>query len=201
MTGPAVPISGAPRVKRMSRQNLHILTGALVVAIGALLIVASYLGDQPGETDSDGYRLTATFRAIDGIQPGSDVLLAGVPVGEVEKQYLDVETNNAVVVMRIRDDVEIPADSSIKILSQGIAGAKYLKVTPGGDFEMMAPGGGFDFTQSAIRFEALLQKLIQSAEARRAQASEAGDQTDGNASDGAQENGLGGFGPPSLSGD
>ncbi|MEQ8603824.1 MAG: outer membrane lipid asymmetry maintenance protein MlaD [Marivibrio sp.] len=201
MTGAALSASGAPARMTMSRQNLHILIGALTVLVGALLIVASYLGDQPGETEADGYRLTASFRAIDGIQPGSEVLLAGVPVGEVEKQYLNVETNNAVVVMRIREGIEIPADSSLKILSEGIAGAKYLKITPGGDFEMLGPGDSFDFTQSAIRFEALLQKLIQSAEARREQAATQDEAAEQSPSDGAQEDGPGGFGLPGLSGD
>lgn len=201
MTGAA--LSG-PGSSPMTRQTLHTLIGALVVAVGALFLVISYRGGQPGEMNEDGYRLTASFRAIDGIQAGSDVLLAGVPVGEVEKQYLDFETNNAIVVMRIREDVEIPTDSSIKILSEGIAGAKYLKITPGGDFEMLAPGEGFDFTQSAIRFEELLQKVILSAEAARAEekknaADEAG-RTSGQ-DGGEQDGGLGGFGLPSLSGD
>lgn len=203
MTGAALPAPGASGRQKMSRQTLHTLIGALVVTIGALFLVISYRGGQPGEMNDDGYRLTASFRAIDGIQAGSDVLLAGVPVGEVEKQYLDFETNNAVVVMRIREDVEIPTDSSIKILSEGIAGAKYLKITPGGDFEMLAPGEGFDFTQSAIRFEELLQKVILSAEAARAQEKKDAEGQSGSddRKDGQEDGSLGGFGLPSLSGD
>jgi phospholipid/cholesterol/gamma-HCH transport system substrate-binding protein len=183
----------------MSRENFHTLIGGLVVLIGALILIASYRGGQAGETSADGYRVTAMFRAIDGVSPGTDVLLAGIPVGEVESQYLDTDTNSAVVIMRIRDSVQIPYDSSIKVLSEGLAGGKYLKISAGGDLEYLQPGDAFDFTQSAVRFEELLQKVILAAEARRAR------EVDTGASDGASDEGstggLGGFGLPSLSGD
>ena len=156
----------------------------------------------------DDARLQATFRHIDGVTPGTDVLLAGIPVGEVEKQYLDTATNSAVVIMRIRDGIGIPYDSSVKILSEGMAGRKYLKIAPGGDPEMLPPGGSLEFTQGSLRFEELLQKVILAAEARRAE--EAANKGDGsnapagagqdNAPDGGnQDSGLGGFGLPGLS--
>lgn len=184
----------------MTRENLHITVGALVVAIGALILVISYRGGQPGESGPDGYRVSATFKSIDGVAPGTDVLLVGIPVGEVEKQYLDTARNEAVVVMRIRDGIEIPYDSSIKIVSEGMAGRKYLKIGVGGDIEPLQPGESFAYTQSAVRFEALLQKLILSAEARRAEdaAAEESDGKPGAESTTDGQNGLGGFGPPKL---
>ncbi|MBP5857355.1 MCE family protein [Marivibrio halodurans] len=191
----------------ISRESLNIAIGGLVVLIGALVLVISYRGGQPGETDQRGYRLEARFEAIDGVRPGTDVLLTGIPVGEVERQYLDTARNEAVVVMRIRDGIEIPYDSSIKILSEGIAGRKYIKIGVGGDMEMLGPGDSFLYTQSAVRFEELLQKVILSAEARRAAAKEdakADRSEDSDTGAGASEDGnggLGGFGMPALGGD
>lgn len=182
---------------KVKREALHTLVGAAVVLLGAVVIVTLYRGGQPGKTNADGYQLTASFRSIDGITAGSDVLLAGIKVGEVESQHLDLESNSAVVVMRIREGIGIPYDSSVKVLSNGMAGGKYLKISPGGDFEMLPPGGSIDFTQSAIRFEELLQNVILTAESRRRAQQEGAAPGDGSeASDDAP--GLGGFGLPSL---
>lgn len=159
----------------MSRETYHTLVGAAVVVVGALLLVFSYRGGQPGDVSGAGYRITARFQAIDGVTPGTEVQLAGIPVGQVERQYLDDATDQAVVVMRIEEGIDIPADSSVKILSEGMAGGKYLKISPGGDMEMLAPGESIAYTQSAVRFEALLQKVVQAAEARRNEAGGAGD--------------------------
>jgi phospholipid/cholesterol/gamma-HCH transport system substrate-binding protein len=201
-------IASVSAFSTMRRETLHTLIGGLVVLIGALILVVSYRSGQPGATSAEGYRISASFKEIDGVTPGAEVLLTGISVGEVEKQYLDTDTNRAVVVMRIREGVPIPYDSSIKILSEGIAGGKYLKISPGGDLEMMQPGDSFDFTQSAVRFEELLQKVILTAEAQR-KAKQAEDEpspadgaSDAEAGDGeGGSDGLGGFGMPSLSGD
>lgn len=186
----------------LSRESLNIAIGGLVVLLGALVLVISYRGGQPGGTDARGYRLEARFQAIDGVRPGTDVLLAGIPVGAVERQYLDTGRNEAVVVMRIRDGIEIPYDSSIKILSEGLAGRKYLKIGVGGDMEMLGPGDSFLYTQSAVRFEELLRKIILSAEARRAAAKADADRSEDSATGGGEAGGgLGGFGMPALGGD
>ena len=183
----------------MSRETYHTIVGGLVLLLGALFLIVSYRGGQPGEVSGDGYRLTARFQAIDGVTPGTDVLMTGVRVGEVEKQYLDAETNQAVVAMRIREGVEIPRDSAVKILSEGMAGNKYLKISPGGDLETLSPGERFDYTQSAVRFEELLQKIVLAAEARRKQEGEAA--ADGGGDAGAADDGSGlpgDLGPPKL---
>lgn len=169
------------------------IVGALVVLVGASILVLSYRSGQPGAVNADGYRLTARFQEIDGVVPGTDVVLTGIPVGRVEKQYLDTETNRAVVILRIREGIEVPVDSSVQILSDGLAGGKYLKISPGGDIEMLAPGEEIAYTQGSIRFEALLQKVILAAESRqRAKegADGGGEAANGESEDGGLSEGL-----------
>ena len=60
----------------------------------------------------------------------------------------------------MRDDVELPADSSAAVASDGLLGGKYLALVPGGDVEMLAPGDEVTLTQSAINLEDLIGHLI-----------------------------------------
>jgi phospholipid/cholesterol/gamma-HCH transport system substrate-binding protein len=52
--------------------------------------------------------------------------------------------------MSIRDDIKIPADSSVLVTSAGFLGSPYLSITPGGDDKMMAAGGYFENAQGSI---------------------------------------------------
>ena len=66
----------------MADQRAEILAGAAVLA--AAIGFLAYAGQSTGMTGgSDSYVLTASFRSVDGISPGSDVRLAGVKVGSI----------------------------------------------------------------------------------------------------------------------
>lgn len=145
----------------------HTLVGAAVLLIAFFYIAYGYLSDRPGEVSGAGYTLYAEFNAIDGVSEGADVLLAGIPIGKVTGERFDPQTNKAILTMQIEDGVELPIDSAALILSDGLLGGKYIKVEPGGDFEVFVDGDQFDFVQGSIIFEELLEKVILAAEARR----------------------------------
>ncbi len=151
----------------MDRKSiLHISTGAATVAVLGLLFLFGYR--TPVAEGNAGYIVSAEFEAIDGISAGSTVVLAGMPVGRVSDVRLNPENNHPILGISLSDGIEIPYDSSIKIVSDGLAGAKYLKIVPGAEFEMLEPGDPFEYTQSSVLFEELLEKVIVGAEARRA---------------------------------
>jgi phospholipid/cholesterol/gamma-HCH transport system substrate-binding protein len=142
----------------MTRNLLETLLGAvvLIVAIGFLLF--AYRSSQV--SDSDGYQLLARFDRVDGLEPGADVRISGIRVGTVVDQTLDPETFRAEVRFTLREDVQLPLDSSAAVVSNGLLGGKYLAVVPGGDIDVLEPGDELTLTQSAINLEDLIGHMI-----------------------------------------
>lgn len=154
----------------MSKQTVNTLVGALVVAVGACAFLLSQQNDRYEVTD--GYDLKASFGSIDGVSKGTKVLLTGLQVGDVDSFYYNEERQRAILTMSIRKGIEIPLDSVVMIVTDGLLGGKYLKIQAGGDTEMMKPGAQFDYTQDSIVFEEILEKVILNAEQSRKKAKE-----------------------------
>ena len=162
----------------MSRETLHILVGAAVLLIAPLLFVAFLSGDARTSA-AEGYELTARYNRVDGVTIGTDVLLAGAPVGKVTRQEFDPETLQAVLTFTLLDDIRLPIDTAALIVSDGLLGGKFIKLDPGGAEEMLVAGDSFDYVQDAIIVEALLEKVVLWAEAKRLEArKKAGEKVD-----------------------
>ena len=131
----------------------------LVLAVGFL----GYAVANTGRSVGSGYTLYAKFDRIDGLDIGSDVRVAGVKVGSVESERLDPETYQAVVDFSVQSGLQLPKDSAAVVSSDGLLGGKYLALEPGGDAQMVKPGGQLALTQSSISIEELLGKFIFSA--------------------------------------
>ncbi len=95
--------------------------------------------------------------------------MAGLPIGSVRTLLLDKNTNEAVVQMTITDGYEIPIDSEAKIISNGLAGGKYIRIVPGGDFTMLQPGETFQYVRGSIDFFSLFERIIKMGEAQKAE--------------------------------
>lgn len=149
----------------MNNRTVQTLVGALIVAIGVVVFLLSQQSD-PDRIDG-GYEVTASFGAIDGVSKGTRILLTGLPVGDVDAFYYDETQQRAVVTMSIQHGIEIPLDSVVMIVTDGLLGAKYLKIQAGGDTEMMKPGDQFEYTQDSIVLEEILEKVILNAEQKR----------------------------------
>jgi phospholipid/cholesterol/gamma-HCH transport system substrate-binding protein len=65
--------------------------------------------------------------------------------------------------MTIRDDVELPKDSSIEVASESLLGGVYLLVQQGSDETMLKPGQTITIIQGAVSLQDLLGKFIFSA--------------------------------------
>lgn len=143
----------------MAQRNLsELVAGAVVlsVAIGFL----GYAVANTGRSSSSGYLLSANFERIDGLNPGSDVRLAGVKIGRIVAARIDPKTYQAQITFSVQDDVKLPTDSSAEISSDGLLGGKVLSLVPGGDDKLLANGGRITITQSAVSLEQLLGKFI-----------------------------------------
>ena len=79
--------------------------------------------------DNDSVPFVASFKYIEGINSGSEVQIAGIKIGYVNKITIskDIITINGLI-----DRVyNIPEDSIIKIKSEGIFWKKFLSIEPG----------------------------------------------------------------------
>ena len=105
-------------------------------------------------------RLTASFRSVEGIRPGSDVRLAGVKVGSITALTLNPETYYADAVVEVDARLKLPVDSAIVISSEGLLGGNYVELMPGGAEEILAPGDEIEDTQGAVSLLTLLMKWV-----------------------------------------
>jgi phospholipid/cholesterol/gamma-HCH transport system substrate-binding protein len=142
----------------MTRNLLETLLGAIVLIVAVGFLVFAYNTSQVDQTG--GYELIARFDKVDGLERGSDVRISGIKVGTVIDQTLDPETYRAEVRFSLREDVQLPADTSAAVVSNGLLGGKYLALVPGGDIEMLEPGDEVTLTQSAVNLEDLIGHMI-----------------------------------------
>lgn len=143
----------------MSESRAEVLAGAAVLAAALAFLV--YAGQQAGMgPQGSTYELKASFRSVEGITVGGDVRLAGVKVGTVTSLALNPATYFADVTVAIQDGIELPADSTILISSEGLLGGNFVELQPGGMPDMLVAGDEIEDTQGAISLIALLMKFV-----------------------------------------
>jgi len=143
----------------MQQNNIaEVLVGAVVVAVALAFLAFAYY--RTGTGSLSGYELNARLPKVDGLGIGTDVRLAGIKVGSVTDLTLDPKTYQATVHMSIRDDIKVPADSSILVTSAGILGSSYLSITPGGDDHMLAAGSYFENAQGSVDVMGLVGRFM-----------------------------------------
>lgn len=139
--------------------------GGVVAALG-LILALSYGGGQAPAPETDGYVVEATFNRVDGLVPGDEVRMGGIRVGTVYGQKLD-KHYRAVLQLQISEGVTLPIDSSAAIHTDGLFGAKYIVLEPGGEETNMQDGAIIEMTQEATIVSELLELIISEGQARR----------------------------------
>lgn len=153
----------------MKRNIIETVLGGivLVVAVGFIVFAFKSSGLSSG---TDGYEITAEFDDASGLTPGTDVRMAGVKIGTVVSQRLDTKTYFAKVVLSIDSSIELPSDTSARIVPEGLLGGNFVELEPGGDTENIAPGGEVEYTQGAINVVDLLGRFVFGAADKKATA-------------------------------
>ena len=142
----------------MGKNLAETLIGIVVLAGAAIFLSFAY--SKGGLKTVDGYKVVGKFDRVDGLAEGSDVRMSGIKIGTVVSQRLDAKTYLAVLTMNVKNDIKLPRDSSIKIVSDGLLGDKYLSITPGAEDEMISPGGELFHTQGSVDFLSLMGRMI-----------------------------------------
>jgi phospholipid/cholesterol/gamma-HCH transport system substrate-binding protein len=136
------------------------LVGAAVIAVAAGFFVYATKSAGTSEAPVGGYKLSAEFDNIEGINIGTDVRLAGIKVGTVVGQALNPESYQARVDLMIQPDILLAEDSSAKISSEGLLGGKFVALEPGGADVKLADGGVINYTQGAVDIWSLISQAM-----------------------------------------
>ena len=121
-------------MSREARVGIFVLLGLIVLTFFTFRV------SKWGLIAEKGYRLTVDFDSAAGLEPKSDVKMAGVPIGKVEE--IQLVGNRARLVLRIHKEIRIPIDSVGSIQTQGLLGEKYVEILPGKDTQRNLPAGG-----------------------------------------------------------
>ncbi|RDH80620.1 MCE family protein [Mycolicibacterium moriokaense] len=107
-------------MKRASRIGLTVLLVAILAAgVGAVLGAGSAVGRTT---------MTAYFANSNGIYPGDEVRILGVPVGQIAS--IEPQPQRAKITFWVDDKYQVPADVSAVILSPSLVTARAIQLTP-----------------------------------------------------------------------
>lgn len=155
----------------MKNSAVETVTGAIVIIVAIFFFTFMYKTADV-RAGSGGYQLKANFESVSGITHGSDVRVSGIKVGTVVAQELDAESFYAVITMTIDPKIKLPLDSSAKVTSDGLLGAKYISVEPGGDETMLAAGDAIEHTQGSIDIFDMISKFLFQGDEKKAEKTE-----------------------------
>ena len=141
-----------------NNNTVETIMGAIVVVVAAAFLYFAYTNTSSGSLG--GYELTAKMPRVDGLATGTDVRLSGIKIGAVSALTLDPKTYLVTLHMNIRDDIQIPDDSSLLVTSSGLLGGSYLSISPGGSDTMIKPGGAITNVQGSVDLMGLVGRFI-----------------------------------------
>lgn len=133
--------------------GVFVLVGLSAVGYLALRIGAGAL------VGGDTYALQARFTNSGGLNPGSNVIVSGVPVGKVDKVALNASDYSSVVTFSVRKDVKLPVDTIASIKTTGLIGDKFLALAPGGESAFLPAGALITDTESTVDLESLISRF------------------------------------------
>ena len=88
----------------------------------------------------------AQFNYVEGLDIGSEVKLAGIPIGKVTN--LEIDNDLISVTGFIDNDFDIPKDSIAFIRSDGLFGKKSLLINPGFDMSFDSSNKNITFVET-----------------------------------------------------
>jgi phospholipid/cholesterol/gamma-HCH transport system substrate-binding protein len=143
----------------MRRNVIETILGAAVILVAAVFVVFAFSTTGMERVD-EGYTVTASFDNAQGITRGTDVRMSGVKIGRVVEQRLNRETYFAEVTMAIDTQIALPADTSARIVPEGLLGGNYVNLEPGGAEERIPEGGRIQYTQGAVNLMDMVGRLM-----------------------------------------
>jgi phospholipid/cholesterol/gamma-HCH transport system substrate-binding protein len=104
------------------------LTTAAVIAIAIAAVALAVRAKMPSAHVGGQFRTYAMFRDASRLAVGAAVVIAGVQVGVIDK--LTIEGELARIDLRLRDGLELPADSFATRRADSLFGDSYIELIP-----------------------------------------------------------------------
>ncbi len=142
----------------MKRNIIETVMGGVVLLVAAFFIVFAF--SSSGVQTTGGYQVRAVFNDASGLVPGTEVRMSGVKIGSVLSQELDPDSFFAVVTLTIDEDIELPKDTSARVVPDGVLGGNLLQLQPGGAEEVIPHEGTIVHTQGAINLVDLVGRFV-----------------------------------------
>lgn len=96
-----------------------------MLALALALVIVVQLG-HISFGEAPRYKITASFKYVDGLKPGALVRYAGVDIGNV--RTVTTDGSGANVVLEIKNDIKVPKKSTVTISSDGLMGEKFVNI-------------------------------------------------------------------------
>lgn len=140
---------------RGSRTAIFFLLGS-----SALVFLSTMAAHSPTIGRAAPRVVRVRFDDVGDLKARAAVRAAGVPIGRVRTITFDTVTFRAEATLEIDADVEVPRDSTAKILTAGLLGDQYVGIDLGSDARMLADGQMLAQSQSALVLETLIAQFI-----------------------------------------
>ncbi len=130
----------------MASREREVVLGAVVFVAFAIVVVGSVWLSENYAGAAGGYKVTATFDSVQGLDPNAWVTLRGVKVGKVLD--IDIREGRPVVTLGFEKVRGLPRDSKLTIRSKGMLGEKEIEIQVGSDSQVLADGEHLTGTSS-----------------------------------------------------
>lgn len=142
----------------MNKKPVETIMGIVVIFVAAFFLYFAY---QVSDLQVvKGYDINARFLKVGGLNVGSDVRINGIKVGTVIAQNLDPEDYVADVKLSISSNIQLPKDSVVSIVSDGLVGNKFIKIEPGKSKEFLQNGYTVANTKDFKTLEDMVGEII-----------------------------------------
>lgn len=142
----------------MNNRTIEFLVGCFVL-VGLLAVL--YLALQLGSArffSSDNYELQARFSSVSGVNAGSRIEIAGVPVGKVKEIVLS-DNFYAITTLELPNRIQLDDDTIASVKTGGLIGDRFIELSPGGSGFALKPGDMIVDSESALDIENLISKF------------------------------------------
>jgi len=125
----------------MNQAQMNARVGIFFI-IGIVLIWITFqaLHDNSFTSKRGTYPVTAAFRSLRELRPGSEVRMAGVTIGTVDSVRLNGERAEARLL--IRNEFPIAKDATATIAMSGLIGSSFISLDFGNPANGVVPSGG-----------------------------------------------------------
>lgn len=139
----------------MNNRTIEFLVGCFVLAG---LAAVFYLALQVGSArffNSDSYELQARFSSATGVNPGSRIEIAGVPVGTVKEIVLS-DNYEAITTLELPKHIQLDDDTIASVKTAGLIGDRFVELSPGTSGKILQAGDRITQTEKAFSLESAL---------------------------------------------